>query len=193
MGDPQYNDYYTRYGYDGVEPYVSYYDYKNEIYLDGKDAEAVLESIDFKIVDFTYAAPIENSFSFSGAQYEADNIIIFMAITLVFFILCLIFVRKDQEYRYTILDKFGIALNFLVGIFVIPVICWFCLFFSIVGSSVPLIDQTIYNIPPISVFCLALSVVLRRKGYPKTGFFIQFGGLLLAAIIFTLEYIFRFH
>ena len=193
MGDPLYKDYYSEYGYDGVEPSVSYYDYKNNVYLDGKNTEAVLESIDFKIVDFTYAKPIENSFSFSGIRYEADNMIIFAAIMLVFFILCLIFVRKDKEYRYSKLEKFGIVLNFVMGIFVLPIIFWVCLFFSIVESGVEAIDQTIYNIPPISLLCLALSVVFRRKGYPKTSFFIQFGGVLPIAIIFVLEIIFKFH
>ena len=34
MGDPLYENYYTEYGYEGPEPYVEYYDYKNDIYFD---------------------------------------------------------------------------------------------------------------------------------------------------------------
>lgn len=193
MGDPLYKDCYTAYGHEGVEPCVEYYDYKNDIFLDDGNAEEILESIDFKVVDFTYAEPIENSFSLSGIEYEADNIIIFVAIMLVFFLLCLILVRKDQESRYTKLDKFGIALNFLVGIVAVPFIYFLCLLFGLVESSVEIINQIIYNIPPFAILCLLLSVVFRRKGYSKAGFFIQFGGILALAIILVLEDIFRFH
>ena len=140
-----------------------------------------------KIIDFTYAEPIENRFSFSGISYEADNIIIFNAILLVFFLLCLIFVRKDQEYRYTGLDKAGIVLNFLMAILAVPVISFLCMMFSIVGSSFALIDQIIYNIPPMAILCLALSVVLRRKGYSKAGFFVQFGVILPFVLVVALD------
>jgi hypothetical protein len=102
----------------------------------------------------------------------------------------LIFVRKDKEYQYSKLDKVGIVLNFLVGIFAVPFIYFVCMFFSIVETGVLLFDQLIYTIPPITILCLALSVVFRRKGFSKTGFFIQFGGILLFVLIFVLGAIF---
>ena len=179
MGDPLYKDYYKDYGLDTAEPYVEYYDYKNDITLDEENKDEILKSIGFKIIDFTYAEPIENSFSFSGISYEADNIIIFNAILLVFFLLCLIFVRKDKEYQYSGLDKVGIFFNFIIGIFALPFIALVCTLFGIVESNVELINQITYNTPPIAILCLALSVVFRRKGLRKTGFFIQFGGILL--------------
>ena len=187
MGDPLEKDYYEVYGYESVEPYVSYYDYKNEVFLDGQDTAGILEPIDFKIVDFTYAEPIENKFSFSGVHYEADHVFIFVAILLVFFLLCLIFVRKDKALRYSKLDKLGIAFNFLVGIVAVPFISLFCTMFGIVESSIELVNQIVYNIPSIAILCLALSVVFRRKGYSKTGFFIQFIGILPFVLIFVLE------
>lgn len=192
MGDPLHKDYYQKQGRNGVEPTISYYDYKNDIFLEDATPED-LASIDFKIVDVTYPEPIENSFSFAGIQYKADNVILFVAIMVVYFLLCLIFVRKDKEYCYTKLDKAGIFFNFLVGILAIPFITFICMLFGIVESDIAIIDQTIYNIPPIAVFFLAQSVVLRRKGYPKTGFFIQFVGILPFILIFVLEAIFRFH
>ena len=179
MGDPQYQDYYTAYGMESPEPYVEYYDYINGIYLDDENKEEVLESIDFRIVDFTYAEPIENSFSFSGIRYEADNVIVFISVAFVFFTLCLLFIRKDKEYRYSKLDKVGIVFNFLVGIFAVPFISIVCMLFGIVESRIELLNQIIYNIPPFAILCLALSVVFRRKGYRKAGFFIQFGGIVL--------------
>ena len=187
MGDPLHKDYYKAYGLEGAEPYVEYYDYKNDISLDDENTDKILESIGFKIIDFTYADPIENSFSFSGIQYEADNIVIFVAILLVFFLLCIIFVRKDKAYRYSGLDRFGIICNFLVGIFAVPFITVACMLFGLVESHIEPINQITYNIPPIAILCLSLSVVFRRKGFSKTGFFIQFGGILPFVLILALD------
>ena len=193
MGDPLHKDYYDDFGLESAGPYVTYIDHKNSIFLDDENQEEVLESIGFKILDVTYAEPIENRFSFSGIRYEGDNIILFAGIMLIFFLLCLIFVRKDPGYRYTRLDKFGVVMNFVVAIVGIPVVSLVCMFFGLAESRVEIVDQIIYNIPPASILCLALSVVFRRKGYSKTGFFVQFGGILVFAIIFVLEAIFRFH
>lgn len=187
MGDPLHKDYYQAYGHNSAAPYISYYDYKNDISLDETNQDEILESIGFKIIDVTYAEPIANSFSFSGIQYEADNVVIFIGIMLVFFLLCLIFVRKDKEYRYTRLDKVGIVCNFLMGIIVVPFISFFCILFGIVESHIELINQLTYNIPSFAILCLALSVVLRRKGYRKASFFIQFGGILPFVLILVLD------
>lgn len=187
MGDPLHKDYYGMHGLEIAEPYVEYYDYKNDIYLDEENREEILESIDFRIVDFTYAQPIENSFSFSGIHYDADNVLIFVAIMSVFFLLCLIFVRKDKEYRYSGLDKAGILFNFLLGIFAVPFITVSCMLFGLVESSMELINQITYNIPSIAILCLALSVVFRRRGYSKAGFFVQFGGILPFLLVLALD------
>lgn len=193
MGDPLYKDWYSEhYGYDGPHPHVEYYDYVNDISLTDENREEIFEAIDFKIIDSTYPEPIENSFSFSGISYEADNIVIFVAISLAFLLLCLIFVRKDKEYKYTGFDKLGIGFNFLLGIVALPYIAVVCMLFGIVESNVEIIDQIIYNIPPISILCLALSIVLRRKGLRKTGFFVQFGGVFLFAIVLLIEFILEY-
>ena len=187
MGDPLYKDHYTTYGEEGPEPYVEYYDYINDIYLTDENRDEILESIGFKIVDFTYAEPIENSFSFSGIQYEADNITVFIAIMVGYLVLCLVFVRKDKEYVYTKLDKNGIIFNFLTGIIVVPFLSLICMMFGLVENRVELINQITYSIPPIAILCLALSVVFRRKGYSKPGFFIQFTGMALFILILILD------
>ena len=190
MGDPLYKDYYAEYGLAGVEPYIEYQDSKNEISLDEENKEEILESIGFKIVDYTYAEPIENSFSFSGIEYKADHVVIFIAISVVCLILCLIFVRKDKAYQYTKLDKFGIFLNFLMGIVVIPSLSVLCMAFGIVESNVEFVNQITYNIPPFAILCLALSVVFRRKGFSKTGFYIQFGTIIPFVLALVAEYLF---
>lgn len=182
MGDPLYKE-------DGLnaEPYIQYYDYINDIVLDSENQDEVLQSIGFKIVDFTYGKPIENSFSFAGISYEADNVLIFVAISLLYFLACLIFVRKDKEYKYNTLDIVGIIFNFLIGIFALPVITLLCIFFGLAESNLALINDMTYNTPPIAVACLALSGVFRRKGFSKTGFFIQFGGIILFILVLVLD------
>lgn len=179
MGDSLYRDFYQVYDLEGPQPYAEYYDYENEIYIEDYHQDEELAAIGFRFVDFSYGEPIENSFSFSGIEYEADNIIFFVALMLIFLLVCIIFVRKDKEYQYSNLDKAGVVLNFIVGIVAVPFIYIVCTLFGLVGSGYGWIDQIIYNIPPISVLCLALSVVFRRKGFSKTGFFVQFGGILL--------------
>ena len=146
----------------------------------------VLESIGFRVIDFTYAEPIENSFSFSGIRYEADNVIIFMGIALVFFVGCMVFVRRDKTRPCSVGDKLGIVLNVLVAVVVIPFISFFCILFGIVESSKEWVNQTIYNIPPFMILCLALSVVFRRKGYGKAGLLIQLVGLLPCIFAFVI-------
>ena len=193
MGDPLYADYYETYDDGTVRPYVSYNDHINHVFLEEARTEEELDSIGFKIIDYSYADSIENSFSFSGIHYEADNLIIFEAIMLLYFLLCLILVRRDKEYTYTKLDKVGIVFNFLVFFIALPFITLICLLFGLVESSLDIVNQIVYNIPPFLTLCLALSVVLRRKGKSKPGFFIQFVGVLPFAMFFVLEYIFGFH
>ena len=150
---------------------------------------AELAELGFSIVSWEYPTPIENSFSFSGIEYEADNIIFFVALMLVFLIVCIIFVRKDKEYKYSYLDKSCIIVNFIVGIIGVPFIYIICTLHGIVGSSYEWIEQFIYNIPPISILCLALSVVFRRRGLRKTGFFVQFGGVGIFSVVLLIEFI----
>ena len=183
MGDPLYQD---KSAHEDAEPYVTYYDYINDISLNDENREEILTSIGFKLIDFTCAEPIENSFSFSGIQYEADHVTMLIAISTVFFLLCLIFVRKDQDCEYVQLDKLGITFNFLVGILAIPFVSIICMLFGLVESRIELFNQIVYNIPSISILCLAFSVVFRRKGYSKPGFIIQFGCIPLFLLMLIL-------
>ena len=189
MGDPLHSDIYQVYGLEGPEPYAEYYDYENEISITDFDKDEELAAIGFRFVDYSYAQPIENSFSFSGVEYEADNIIFFVALMLVFLLVCIIFVRKDKEYKYSYLDKSCIIVNFIVGIIAVPFISLICTMFGLTGSGYEWIDQCIYNIPSFTILCLALSVMLRRKGYSKQGFFIQFSGILAFVLMLLTDLI----
>ena len=192
MGDPLYRDYYQVYGLEAPKPYVEYYDYENDIAITDHDQEEELATIGFRFIDFSYGEPIENSFSFSGIRYEADNISVFVIISLLFFLACLIFVRKDKAYTYTDFDKVGIILNFLVGILAIPFITIICFFFGIIESNTEIINQIVYNMPTFAILCLTLSIVFRRKGCSKTGFFIQFIGIVPFVLMLVADAISQF-
>ena len=189
MGDPLHSDIYQVYGLEGPEPYAEYYDYENEISITDFDKDEELAAIGFRFVDYSYAQPIENSFSFSGVTYEPDNIIFFVVLMLIFLLVCIIFVRKDKEYKYSYLDKSCIIVNFIVGIIAVPFISLICTMFGLTGSGYEWIDQCIYNIPSFTILCLALSVMLRRKGYSKQGFFVQFGGILAFVLMLLTDLI----
>lgn len=188
MGDPLYSDYFQRY-YDIEKPgaFVEYYDYKNDVSISGYNNEEELAAVGFKLLEVQYEEPIENSFSFAGVTYEPDNIIFFVVLMLIFLLVCIIFVRRDKEYIYSKLDRAGMIINFIVGIVAVPFISFFCTMFGIVGSGYDWIDQIIYNIPSFTILCLAASVVLRRKSFSKTGFFIQFGGVLAFVLILVAD------
>ena len=189
MGDPLHKSYYEDHNDGKIAPYVEYHDYINEISLDDDNREEILESIDFRILEYSYAEPIQNNFSFSGIQYEADNISIFVLISLLFLVLCLIFVRKDKKYEYLFMDKLGMVFNFAVGIIAIPFITLICYLHGTFGND-NIISQIVYNIPPFSIICLGLSVVFRRKEFRKTGLVIQFAGTAVFVVYMVLEAIF---
>lgn len=190
MGDPLYSDYHQKH-YDMEEPgaFVEYYDYENDISISGYQNEEELAAVGFRVLDVCYENPIENSFSFSGVTYEPDNIIFFVVLMLIFLLVCIIFVRKDKEYKYSKLDIAGIISNFIVGIIAVPFITLICTMFGLTGSGYEWIDQCTYNIPSFTILCLALSVMLRRKGYSKQGFFIQFSGILAFVLMFLTDLI----
>lgn len=189
MGDPLHKDHYAVYGEDGPTPIVEYYDYQNGIEINEENEDEVLEKIGFEIIDYTYPEPIENSFTFSGVKYEADNVTIFVAISLAFMLLCLIFVRKDKEYKYAAIDKIGICLNFIVGLIAIPFITLICIFFDLNGSGEDILSQIAYNTPAFAIICLTLSIVFRRREFGKPGFFVQFAGVALFALLLLAEYV----
>lgn len=187
MGDPHYANYYNEYGNGTVEPYIDYTNHKEEIYSSDDNREEIMESIGFRLIDFTYAEPIENSFTFSGIQFQADNVIFFVAISVLFLVLCVIFVRRDKEYKYTVLDKVSIAVNFIVGIVAVPFITIICVLFDLNGGGDDILSQIAYCIPAPTIVCLGLSVAFRRKGFRKIGFFIQFAGVLAFIILLSVS------
>lgn len=177
MGDPQSSDYYSE-----DEPYQPYGMFYDKDGYENTDEE-IIKAHGLEIISWDYPEPIENKFVFSHISYlSGDYVLPFMLIALVAFILCVIFVKRDKEVTLKPVDKVSIVLNFVIGIVILPLLTLFCAFADLNGGGKDLIYQITYCIPAVSMLGLALSVSLRRKGFSKSGMWVQFIGPVIFAI-----------
>ena len=86
----------------------------------------------------------------------------------------MIFAKRDPDVRYKVLDKLSIVVNFLICFSVIPFLTTAIFLFPLVIDSGSLMYQIYLCIPALTAFTIAASVALRRKGFTKSGFFVQF-------------------
>ena len=101
----------------------------------------------------------------------------------------MIFVRKGNGVEYRALDKIGIALNFAAMLFVLPIIYIAAVFVQAYPTGPDWLYQAYLCIPQIIPFSIAASLSLRRKGFRKSGFFIQFLAPAVEVIFTVLEYV----
>ena len=145
---------------------------------------------DAEIVSFEYPEPIENTFRFSGfSGLYAANTGVMILVGVITLILCMIFVRKGDGVEYRVLDKFGIALNFAAILFVLPIIYIAVVFVQAYKVGPDWLYQAYLCIPQIFPFSVAASLSLRRKGFRKSGFSIQFLAPAMEVVIVAMEYI----
>ena len=145
---------------------------------------------DAEIVSFEYPEPIENTFQFTGfSGLHATNTGVMTLVGILTLILCMIFVRKCDGVEYGVLDKIGIALNFAVMLFALPIIYIGAIFIQAFPTGPDWIYQAYLCVPQIAPFSIAASLALRRKGFRKSGFFIQFLAPAVEVIIAVLEYV----
>ena len=159
-------------------------------YLEASDAEGLFveisEVFDAEIISWEYSEPIENSFKFVGVSHlHALSMVVMLVIAILTIIACAIFVRKAEDVRYKPLDLFSIALNFITGLLTIPFITVVIYFLPIVMDADSFLYQIYLCIPALTAFTVSASVALRRKGFTKSGFFVQlvFPVLFFAEIV----------
>ena len=174
-----------------------YYDVLQAPYLEAADAEgyqydeAELPAVfDAEIVRWEYPEPVENSFVFAGfAGPHTDSMYATMLVGLLALILCMILVKKSDGVVYSVLDKIGIVVNFVMAIGVLPLMTLIACLIQLYPTGPDWIYRLELCIPTIMLFTLASSVSLRRKGFRWSGFFIQFTGVILWVLLAVLEYI----
>jgi hypothetical protein len=173
MGDPKYADSVCQpsgvcHSFDGT----------NDITV--TDPEE-LAQLGLSIVSWEYPEPIENTFSFGGISLSSEATIYTAAIAVAALLACMILVKKDREIMYRKMDKFSVALNFLIAIVAFPFIFMVSALSEIVADT-SVWQQALYLTPALTVLGIAASVVLRRCGYGKGSLFIQFLGPILFAV-----------
>lgn len=173
MGDPNYAN--SEYGPTLV---CHSFDGTNETVITDP---AELDKLGFTLVSWEYPAPIENAFSFGGISMSSEAALYTSAIAIAALLACMILIKKDKEITFGKMDKFSVALNFLIVIVVFPFI------FMVSALSEILADtsawqQILYVTPALTVLGVAASVALRRCGYGKKGLLVQFAGPILFAL-----------
>ena len=154
------------------------------------DETELPEFFDAEIVSFEYPQPIENSFEFTGfAGLYAVSTGAMTLVAVLTLIICMILVKKGDGVEYSVLDKIGMALNFAAILFVLPITYIAAVFVQAYPVGPDWIYQAYLCIPPIIPFSVAASLSLRRKGFRKLGFFIQFLAPATEVIIAVFEYI----
>lgn len=180
MGDADVDDY-------NEEPYLAVYDAEGVEY----EAWEVEALFDAQIVAWEYPEPVENNFRFAGfatALYDG-NMLAMLLVGLLTLVGCIVFVKKDAAIAYTNLDKLSVLVNFLVGFLALPFITLAAWLMQITASSGDLIYQAYLCLPALCAFTLAASVALRRRGFPKTGFFVQLVTPALFILHIMVEYV----
>jgi hypothetical protein len=155
--------------------------------LEAIDAEGypveISEVFDAEIISWEYPEPIENSFKFVGiSRLYSISMGVMLAIAILTMIACIIFVRREKDINYKLLDRFSIAVNFIIGFTTLPFITAVVFLLPLVMDSDSLMYQIYLCIPALIAFAIAASVALRRKGFTKSGFFVQ---LVFPVLFFT--------
>jgi hypothetical protein len=147
-------------------------------YLEALDSNGcsveVSEVFDAEIVSWEYPEPIENSFAFAGiTRLHAVSMLVMILVSILTLIACIIFVKKGIDVQYKALDIVSVVLNFIISFAVIPFISIVVILFPLTMDASSFIYQIYLCIPALSIFAIAASIALRRKGFTKAGFFTQ--------------------
>jgi hypothetical protein len=146
-----------------------------------------------EIISWEYPEPIENTFNFGGFSIlHAGSMVAMLAVGLLTVVACLIFVKRDKSVPYKVLDRISVVLNFAVCFLAIPffVICIAFMLATMGGEDI--VTQIFLCTPAITAFTVAASIALRRNGFTKAGFFVQFAGPVLFFVPAVLETIANF-
>ena len=166
------------------EPYLEAVDKEGYPYDEGK----MPSEFTAEIISWEYPEPLENTFVFSGFSIlHAGSMLAMLAVGLLTVVACMIFVKRDKTVPYKALDKLSILVNFAACFLAIPffVICIALMLATMGGEDI--VTQILLCTPAITAFTVAASIALRRNGFTKTGFFIQFAGPVLFFVPVVLE------
>ncbi len=172
------------------------YDYMlNDPYLEAVNKEGYAfeegqmpKEFTSELISWDYPEPIENAFTFAGFSIlHFGSLLITTAIGLLAIVACLIFVTKDQNVAYKVLDKLSILVNFAACFLAIPFMAICTSFLLLVMENNDVLYQIYLCLPALTAFCVAASIAFRRNGYTKTGFFLPFIGPAVFIVPMVIE------
>ena len=180
MGDME-SDYYEPFPED---PFLEALDEEGIPY----DQEEMLRLFDAEIISWDYPEPVENTFVFSGfSRLHVGSMMAMLLVGLLVIIACSIFVKKEPTVTYKLLDKLSVVFNYIIGFGAISFIALIVWLLLITMSGDEATYQIFLCIPAFTAFTIAASVSLRRKGFTKAGFLVQFIGPVFFAVFIILE------
>ena len=181
MGDTK------NYDYEPLEdPYIVVYGLNGVVCNEPE----ILEMFDVELISFDYPEPIENTFVLTGiSEIPWSCMPVTLFIAFLTFIACIIFVKKDPLVVYKDIDKISIVLNVLLAVGGLPIATLFALLLQAFPIGPNFVYIIYLCIPAIVVFSLSASVSLRRNGFSKAGFFVQFIAPVIFFAFVALEYI----
>ena len=174
---------------------MDYAPFLEDPYLEALDEEGIPYSetdmpseFTAEIIRWEYPEPIENTFVFSGfSMLHNGSMVAMLVVGLLTIVACLIFVKRDKTVPYKVLDKLSVFVNFAACFLAIPFITICTAFLELTMDGDELLYQIFLCIPAFTAFTVAASVALRRRGFTKTGFFVQFVGPALFFVSVALE------
>lgn len=174
---------------------MDYEPFLEEPYLEAVDKEGYAYDetempIEFtaEIISWEYPEPIENTFVFGGFSIlHAGSMMAMLAVGVLVMLACVIFVKKDQTVTYKVLDEISIVVNCILCFAAIPFITIVTALLQLTIDSDSLMYQMFLCIPALTAFTVAASLVLRRKGFTKSGFCVQLVGPVLFFVPAILE------
>ena len=162
------------------EPYLAVMDREGMEYTE----EEYLGKFDAELVSWQLPEPVVNSFVFVGFSHLYDGSMVAMLIVgLLVILACMIVMKRDKTVPYKGLDKVSVVLNVILAVVAIPfltVVIWLS---QVAMSTTAWNFQVMLCVPAITAFSIAASLSLRRKGFTKAGFFIQFVGPVLFGLL----------
>ena len=166
------------------DPYLAIIDQEGYEY----DVSEFLDKFDVELVSWEQPEPVVNDFVFVGFSPLHDGSMLAMLIVGVLVIFaCMIFVKRDRTVPYKVLDKISVVLNYIVALAAIPFATLIAWLMQIYVSGDEFVYQMNLCVPAITAFTIAASLSLRRKGFTKSGFFIQFVGPVLFVLLMVLD------
>ena len=166
------------------EPYLAVFDKEGYEYSD----EESLAPFNAQLISWEMPEAIENSFVFAGfSLLHSGSMLAMLLVGILTILVCAIAVKKEQGLSYKVLDTVSLVFNFLVGLIAIPFITLVVSLMPIYVSGEELVYQLDLCLPAFTALTVAASIALRRKGFTKTGFFIQFAGPAVFILLAVLE------